>query len=53
VVDFAPTWTLAVLIATRGRIVDDGVPPPVTGNPKSGVVDVEATVQKPPVPSAK
>jgi hypothetical protein len=55
VVDFAPTWTLAVLIATRGgRIVEDGVPPPVTGNPKSGVVDVEATVEKPPgVPPAK
>jgi len=48
VVDFAPTWTLAVLIATRGgRIVDDGVPPPVTGSPKPGVVDVEATVEKP------
>ena len=53
VVDFAPTWTLAVLIATRGRVLDDGVPPPVTGRPKSSVVDVEATVEKPPVPSAK
>jgi hypothetical protein len=50
VVDFAPTWTLAVLIATRGgRIMENDVPPPVTGNPKSGVVDVEATVEKPPV----
>lgn len=54
VVDFAPTWTLAVLIATRGgRIVEDGVPPPVTGNPKAGVVDVEATVEKPPVSPGK
>jgi hypothetical protein len=54
VVDFAPTWTLAVLIATRGgRILDDGVPPPVTDNPKTGVVDVEATVERPPVPPAK
>jgi hypothetical protein len=50
VVDFAPTWTLAVLIATRaGRIAENDVPPPITGNPKSGVVDVEATVEKPPV----
>jgi hypothetical protein len=55
VVDFAPTWTLAVLIATRaGRIAENDVPPPVTGNPKSGIVDVEATVEKPPVvPPAK
>ncbi|HTR40563.1 MAG TPA: hypothetical protein VMH87_02945 [Pseudomonadales bacterium] len=55
VVDFAPTWTLAVLIATRaGRIAENDVPPPITGNPKSGVVDVEATVQKPPpVPPGK
>jgi hypothetical protein len=54
VVDFAPTWTLAVLIATRGRVLDDGVSPPITGNPKSGVVDVEATVEKKPsVPPAK
>ncbi len=50
VVDFAPTWTLAVLIATRaGRIAENDLPPPITGNPKSGVVDVEATVEKPPV----
>jgi hypothetical protein len=50
VVDFAPTWTLAVLIATRaGRIAENDLPPPITGNPKSGVVDVEATIEKPPV----
>ena len=54
-VDLVPTWTLAVLIATRaGRIAENDVPPPITGNPKSGIVDVEATVQKPPVvPPAK
>lgn len=47
VVDFAPTWTLAVLIATRGsRGVENDVPPHISGQPKSGVVDIEATVEK-------
>jgi hypothetical protein len=48
VADFAPTWTIAVLIATRGGRVVDG-PPPINKSQNANVVDVEATVEKPPV----
>jgi hypothetical protein len=50
--DLAPTWTIAVLIATRaGRIAEDEAPP-IIGAKKPGVVDVEATVERP-VPPAE
>jgi hypothetical protein len=50
--DLAPTWTIAVLIATRaGRIAEDEAPP-IIGAKKPGVVDVEATVERP-VPPEK
>jgi len=50
IADLAPTWTIAVLIATRGgHIFEQDVPPPVNKRPDANVVDVEATVEKPPV----
>jgi hypothetical protein len=43
--DFAPTWTIAVIIATRGRWMSGSSavpPPPVIKDPNAKVVDVEA-----------
>ncbi len=48
VAETAPTWTIAVLIATRGGHIVD-VPPPINKSQNANVVDVEATVEKPPV----
>lgn len=49
VVDVAPTWTIAVLIATRGRWKSgtDPVPPPIIK--RQGTIDVEAEEVPPPV----
>lgn len=45
--DLAPTWTIAVLIATRaGHIAEKEEEPPIIGAKKPGVVDVEATVER-------
>jgi len=43
--DLAPTWTIAVLIATRAGSIAEKEPP-IIGARKSGVVDVEATVER-------
>ena len=49
VVDMAPTWTLAVLIASRHRQASetsDVPPPPIIGSQKPAVLDVKAVVEK-------
>jgi hypothetical protein len=47
IADFAPTWTIAVLIATRaGRVVD--VPSPIKENRDPNVVDVHAEIKPEP-----
>jgi CDP-diglyceride synthetase len=43
--DLAPTWTIAVLIATRAGSIAEKEPP-IIGARKPGVVDVEATVER-------
>jgi hypothetical protein len=51
VMDLAPTWTIAVLIATRGRwkATNDPPPPPIIKEPGARTIDVEAEEVPPPV----
>jgi len=44
--DLAPTWTIAVLIATRAGHIAEKDEPPIIGANKPGVVDVDATVER-------
>jgi hypothetical protein len=47
VVDLAPTWTIAVLIASRGHWKEmAGAVPPIIPDQKAKVVDIEASVEK-------
>jgi hypothetical protein len=49
VADLAPTWTIAVLIASRGHWKEMATgTPPIINEEKGKVVDIEASVEKQP-----
>ena len=48
--DLAPTWTLAVFIATRGRREKTAKDISVAGNQKSETVEIKSLEEKPPLP---